>query len=290
MNEIPIIDIHQVEKTENATNFHINSLNKHLKENEEKFAASHKHNFFICVLFTKGSGNHQIDFHTYAIQPGSVFFIKPGQTHHWEFKTQPEGYIFLHTQDFYENPYLKEKLNQFPFYNSTKNPPLLILSQQEIDDIRPLYEELMREYNNNSSFKNLKIFSLITHMYIELSRIYIPSEKKMRIVTPIHMEIITKLESILEAHYKNEKLPKFYASKLFVSTKHLNRIIKTSLNKTTTDLITDRVVLEAKRLMVHSKNSLTTISHELGYQDYAYFSRVFKRKTGISPKKFIKVM
>lgn len=290
MHKIPVIDIRQLGKTEDLNNFHAHCLSKHLKESKERFSSPHKHNFFICVLFTKGNGTHQIDFNTYPIQSGSVFFLKPGQAHHWEFKTQPEGYIFFHTQDFYENPYLNEKLNKFPFYCSNKNPPFLVLSQHEMDDFKPHYEELIREYYNNSIYRNLKIFSLLNLIYIELSRFYTSSDKSVKIVSPNNMKIITKLEYTIEAHYKDEKSPRFYANKLFVSSKHLNRIIKSSLNKTTTDLITDRVVLEAKRLMVHTENSLTAISYTLGYQDYAYFSRVFKRKTGISPKKFKQVI
>lgn len=290
MYEIPIVDIQHFSKNEYLNNFDVNLLSSHLKENEATSASFHKHNFFFCVLFTKGRGTHKIDFDTYSIEPGSVFFLKPGQTHYWKFEIPPEGYIFSHTQDFYGNPYLNEKLNQFPFYRSNKNPPFLILSQQEIDILKPRFEELINEYYNNSVYKKSKIFSLTNLIYIGLSRLYISSDKSVKIVSPINMKIITKLEVAIEAHYKDEKLPRFYANKLFVSTKHLNRIIKSSINKTTTDLIIDRVVLEAKRLIAHSENSLTTISYILGYQDYAYFSRVFKRKTGISPKKFIKVL
>lgn len=290
MHKIPIVDIQHLSKIEYLNDFNVNLLSSHLEENNETSASFHKHNFFFCVLFTKGRGTHKIDFDTYSIEPGSVFFLKPGQTHYWEFEIPPEGYIFSHTQDFYENPYLNEKLNQFPFYRSNKNPPSLILSQQETDNLKPRFEELMNEYYNNSVYKKSKIFSLINLIYIGLSRLYISLDKSVKIVSPINMKIITKLEVAIEAHYKDEKLPRFYANKLFVTTKHLNRVIKTSLNKTTTDLIIERVVLEAKRLMVYSENSLTTISYILGYQDYAYFSRLFKRKTGISPKKFIKVI
>lgn len=291
MYKIPVIDISQLGKTEDLNNFKVNHLSEHLKENKEKFTSSHKHNFFICILFTKGIGNHQIDFNTYPIQPGSVFFLRPGQIHHWEFETQPEGYIFLHTQDFYENLYLNGKLNQFPFYSSIKNPPLLALSQQEINNVTPRFEELIGEFRNNTRhYINLKIVSLLSLIYIEMSRFYTFSSQSVKIVSPINMRIITKLQAFIEMHYKEEKSPGFYAGKLFMTTKHLNRVVKTSLSKTTTDLITDRVVLEAKRLMVHSENSMAAISYELGFQDYAYFSRVFKRTTGISPKKFTKVV
>lgn len=78
----------------------------------------------------------------------------------------------------------------------------------------------------------------------------------------------------------------FYADKLNITTKHLNRITKETLYKTTTDLITEKVILEAKRLLVHSPNTFSSISEMLGFSGYAYFSRVFKSRTGKTPLEF----
>ncbi|WP_430967158.1 helix-turn-helix domain-containing protein [Spongiimicrobium sp. 2-473A-2-J] len=75
---------------------------------------------------------------------------------------------------------------------------------------------------------------------------------------------------------------------MHITPKHLNRITKATLNKKTIELITERVILEAKRLIVHSTSSLTEVARILGYEDYTYFSRVFKLKTNSSPQKFKK--
>ena len=73
-----------------------------------------------------------------------------------------------------------------------------------------------------------------------------------------------------------------------MSEKNLNRICKITFNKTTSDVIADRIILEAKRMLVHSKSSVIQISVELGYEDDSYFIRVFKKRTGETPLQFIK--
>ena len=88
--------------------------------------------------------------------------------------------------------------------------------------------------------------------------------------------------------YKTEKSVTFYANMLNITAKHLNRITKVTINKTSTELITERVILEAKRLIVHSKKPLSITAETLGYNDYAHFSKLFKLKTGITPLRFKK--
>ncbi len=114
----------------------------------------------------------------------------------------------------------------------------------------------------------------------------IPSSKSTTSIT--YIETLRILEKTIETHFKTEKSATFYANTLHITSKHLNRITKTTVGKTTTDLITERVILESKRLMVHSKNTLQNVSEILGYQDYAYFSRVFKQKTTMTPLEFKK--
>ncbi|MGB5818250.1 MAG: AraC family transcriptional regulator [Saonia sp.] len=286
MKTIPILHIGQFEEEESLTDFYSNDLQSHLKKNEKIFYKPHRHNFFLCVLFTKGSGTHEIDFNTYTIQAGSVFFLKPGQTHYWKFDDTPRGYIFFHTQDFYELCFSEATLARFPFYYSHKNPPHLTLTSDELLLLEPLFQEINLEYHRNLIYKKHKLAGLIHLAYIDLARFYVTFEPSEQLSSSVYLRTLSALESSIDQFYKTEKSAKFYANELHISTKHLNRITKTTLNKTTTELITERVLLEAKRLIVHSENSLSAISEILGYGDYAYFSRVFKSKTNSTPLVF----
>ncbi len=288
MKVIPNLNIQEFEPYIPLSNFYSNDIKQHLERNRNHFHKPHKHNFFLCVLFSKGTGVHEIDFNCYNISPGTVFFLRPGQTHFWKFESAPEGYIFFHTQDFYELHFSRSKLEQFPFYYSYDNEPLLQLTSIGVNFLEARFKELNDEYKTDKPYKSQKMASLINLVYIDLARQYITKENTKEITSNTYSETLRLLEKNIEKNFKTEKSAQFYANELNITSKHLNRIVKTTLGKTTTDLITDRVILESKRLIVHSGNSLSAISEILGYQDYAYFSRLFKIKTNTTPLEFKK--
>ncbi|MBL4559957.1 MAG: AraC family transcriptional regulator [Labilibaculum sp.] len=150
------------------------------------------------------------------------------------------------------------------------------------------FKDINTEFYQNLIYKKQKIASLINTTYIDLARYYVKFEPTDNGTSITYIETLRALEKAIDHYYKTEKSARFYANYLNVSIKHLNRIVKSTLDKTTTDLITERVLLESKRLMVHSNNSLSTIAEILGYEDYAYFSKVFKSKTNITPLNFKK--
>lgn len=288
MNIIPILHIKQFEKEIPAADIYSNVLSTHLVTNEHIIHTSHKHDFFLCVLFTKGSGIHEIDFDSYEVGPGSVFFLKPGQTHSWKFNSTPEGYIFFHTQDFYEFHFSNSKLSQFPFYFSHTNPPFLRLSVEDTNAIATRFKEINTEYYMQLPYKEQKIANLINLVYMDLARRYSTVENTREISSVAYLQALETLEKSIDIHFKEEKSASFYASQLHISPKHLNRITKNTIDKTTTEVIIERVMLEAKRLIVHTDRSLSSISEMLGYDDYAYFSKVFKMKSGMTPYDFKK--
>jgi AraC-like DNA-binding protein len=239
-------------------------------------------------MFTEGSGTHEIDFNSYTINPGKVFFLKPGQTHFWKFDTKPEGFIFFHSQEFYEMKFLDHALSSFPFFYSHQNPPLLELSQKRLNELKLKFEEIYAEYQQNKLLRELKIINLINSIYIELTREYITDINIENLVSSNYSKILENLENLINTNFYREKLPNFYANQLNITTKHLNRIVKQTINKTTSQLISERILLEAKRLIVHSNNNLANIADTLEFSDYAYFSKFFKSKTGTTPMNFKK--
>ena len=284
--KIPILNIRKFEKEELLNDFYSNSFYNHIVENRDQVNKPHSHDFFLCVFFTRGTGKHEIDFNTYPIVPGAIFFLKPGQTHFWEFEEIPEGFIFFHTQEFHDFYFLNHKLSSFPFWFSINNPPIMVLHPEKIKKIEPLFEEINSEYAKEEAFKRIKLVNLLNLVYVELSREYSSTELNSGSTSPAYIKILRGLETLVEEFYRVEKSAKFYADKLNITNKHLNRVTRETLNKTTTDLITERVILEARRLIVHSTNTLSELGEMLGYSDYAYFSKVFKLKTGMTPLEF----
>ncbi|SHJ06812.1 AraC-type DNA-binding protein [Arenibacter nanhaiticus] len=286
MSHPRILTIHQFEQDIATPEFYCNTFKDHIACHHGTISKPHKHDFYVTVIFTEGEGIHEIDFHTYPIRPGSVFFLKPGQTHHWNYSKNTEGYIFLHSENFYVLEFLSRSLQNFPFYYSAHNTPYLNLNQENIHKMVPYFQLLKREFDAAAILKKQKIIGLIDLIYIDLSRLYLEQAPTDTIKSTTYIKKLRALEKLIENQYLAEKSPAFYADLLNITPKHLNRITQTTLGKTTVALITDRVLLEAKRMLVYSNDSFTNIARHLGYEDYAYFSKLFKQKTGLTPSQF----
>lgn len=141
--------------------------------------------------------------------------------------------------------------------------------------VHDLCHNLLQEYKASHEYKALKIHSLITLVYIALTRAYSPTNHKVKRNSHYDSTIRT-LEHLVEISYKDEKGPSYYADQLNITLKHLNRICNHVLGTSVSQVITARVLLEAKRLLMFRDLSIAEVANQLGYSDYSYFSRLFK--------------
>jgi len=283
----PIYDIKDLQYSGTEDNFYANTISNHFRMHAKRIKLPHGHTFYVSIFATKGTGTHKIDFTTYDFKPGYIFILFPGQVHNWEISEDAEGYIFAHTREFFDLNFTYEKVDNFPFFSSIHNQPLVEIEKVDMKEVETRYEEILEEYGGNGLMRFQKIASLINVLYIELSRFYIPDTLRAK-QNLGNLCKIRELERLIDKNFKTIKSPNKYAEMMCLSNKHLNRMCKATLNKTTTELITDRIMLEAKRMLAHSKHNASEIADELGYSENAYFFRLFKKKTGKTPMEFSK--
>jgi len=168
MEMISVLDISQLKFGEGQKDFYVNRIPPHIAENHSKITRPHKHNSYLTILFTKGSGRHEIDFNSYEIKPGSLFVLAPGKTHHWELSEDIDGYIFSHTANFYDLHYSHNRLHQFPFFYSIQNTPFLALDSENSKKTEHLFRKLLDEYESAKNFQQQLIISYIDIIYIGL--------------------------------------------------------------------------------------------------------------------------
>jgi len=287
MKNFTVLNIDQFETRNKTEGFYINTIEKHLATAHRNIHKPHKHNFYLTALFTHGSGIHEIDFVKYEVKPGSLFFLNPGQMHHWELSDATRGFIFFHSQSFYDLHFAMGKINHYPFFQSIQNLPVLYLEKKKVPYFSRLFDEILNESLLINLFKVSKIIALTELIYIESTRLYTGNESLERVKLNAYSEKFQQFEHLVERHYKTEKSASQYADWLHISPKHLNRITQNMVNKTTTDIILERVFLEAKRELITQKFSFSEIATDLGYVDYAYFSRLFKKKCSETPSEFL---
>ena len=264
-------------------NLYVNTFQNHLKEH--RFIESlHRHDFYVLVLFTNGTGLHKIDFDTFDITKGSLFLMQPGQIHLWELSSDIDGYIVFFSKEIYNLHFRDKKIEEYLFFQSSKNKPELVLNIDEMKQIQPFFELIVNENQEDQLQKKDKMLNLLDCILVEILRIYNIESNHL---TSTYNHKLKEFEILLEEYYKIEKSPSFYADKMSITLKHLNRISKNILNITITELITRRVILESKRIMVDKNKTIAQIADELGYSNYSYFSKLFKKSVGITPTEFV---
>ncbi|MET0759372.1 MAG: AraC family transcriptional regulator [Flavobacterium sp.] len=282
MKKNPVYEIQHFKHHSHQNELYVNTFKNHLTAHSF-IEDPHRHNFYVLVLFTKGTGVHEIDFDTFEINAGSLFIIQPGQIHNWKLSADIEGYIIFYSQVIYNLYFGSKKIEEYPFYQSVKNKPEIQLNEIELYKIRPYFDLMIDENQSNNLKKEDKLLNLLDIIHIEISRKYL-SENDHAIHTYNYK--ISQFEKLLEQHFKSEKSPSFYASKMNITLKHLNRICKNLLNETATEMITKRIILEAKRMLIDKNKTVSETADELGYINYSYFSKLFKKYSGLTPTDF----
>lgn len=288
MNSISVLHINLFQSEKNAPDFYFNTLRNHLVSSHKHIEKPHRHDFYVTVIFTKGTGTHEIDFQKYDVSEGSLFFLSPGQVHSWELSPDTDGYIFFFSQPYYEMHYVNQKLKNFPFFNSPSFPRKLQLQSTELEAMIRLFEAIQNEHQSQNVMKQGFILSLITQIYIQSVREFSKDDEKTSATSVSYFKHYQDFENLLEESFTSQKSISFYASQLNISAKHLNRITQTVMQKTASEIITERVILEAKRMLIYLDEGLVEIAFRLGYEEYSYFARMFRKNTGITPSQFIK--
>ncbi|WP_343635742.1 helix-turn-helix transcriptional regulator [Fluviicola sp.] len=266
--------------------FYINRFSEHLKKYHSDINHPHKHDFYLTVFFEKGSGRHDIDFNAYSIQPNSVFFLQPEQIHHWEFEEEAEGWIFFHSEDFYKLYVTHFELYQWPFFQSRDSNPKLDIAGDQAALLQQRFAEMMSEYKENTKHSFLKIASLSQLIYADLARIYGEQTSSGLPKNNLYQDHFHRFIKLLDEHYMEHKNASFYASELAMTTKHLHRVCLSCAGKSTSQLIAERLILEAKRKLVSDSKSIQEIADDLGFENYPYFHLFFKKHAGETPKQF----
>lgn len=281
----PRLPIEKFDENGLLQTFYINIFSDHLNKYHSDINHPHKHDFYLFVLFTKGQGVHSIDFQNYTVEPGAAFFLQPEQIHDWHFTEEPEGWIFFHSENFYKLYSSELDLKHWPFFQSKTASHKIRLEEALMNRCIERLTEIREEYLHNIQYSFLKIANLCSLIYSDLGRAYI-NEGTNTSHNNTYLNHFSAFTKLLETHYLAEKKSTFYASKLGVSTKHLHRICKAETGKSTSQIIADRTVLEAKRKLVSEQKTIQEIAFELGFESVPYFQLFFKKHAGETPKNF----
>ena len=275
-DSVPIISIQSFRKGQLAGRDELLFNELHGERHIDK---PHKHDFFVIILFDKASVTHNIDSKDYPIDDKEIHILFPGQMHKWQINDGTIGYQLMTERSFFEQfaPYFR-----FSFTNY-QNHPVIKLSDEA-------FSKLMYEFN--AIKEELKSENSLVHLINARAAVIaaIVSKEAEQVFTEFKVyqsnPRLAKFNMLIDEFYKEEKSVIFYAEKLHISANYLNILCKKNLKVSATQLIQQRIIIEAKRLLKSGDLSIKEIAFDLGFTDHAYFSNFFKAQTNITPSEF----
>ncbi len=251
----------------------------------KQLLVSHRHTFYHVLLFTKGSGIQTIDFEQYKICPGLIYFMIPGQVHKWEFSGDVDGYVVNFSENifrsFISNAFY---LEQFPFFRGIASDSVLHLKGGELNEVVHFFELLLNEINKKDQFSVDMVCFQLMSLFISITR-HNPAQAVKQIPDQKQMTLYN-FRKLVNEHYAQHRLPKYYAALLHISLNRLNAITKELLDKPAGELIRERILLEAKRLLVNAELNISEIAYQLNFTDNSYFTKFFKKYELVTPEEF----
>ena len=238
----------------------------------------HKHNFYEIIWPWQGDGTHLIDFQEYSLNSRGVFFLKPDQINKFASKNLA-GYIIEFNELFLcQEPQDRAALGKLCQLNYFQ------LNSELESTVKKLLVLLYKEYLSEDSNSDL-VRTYLKAVIINFSKVL----KSANLATyDRDTGRIYHINKLLEENFMTHKNVKFYADSLALTPKRLNEILKLKTGKTMTELIHNRLDIEARRELTFSQLSVKDIALKLGFDDPYYFSRFFLRTAGMYPQDYRK--
>lgn len=243
---------------------------------------------YFKILYLPAGYKLRVDFACYDTQQPTLFFISPNQYLELEIAGEESGYFIFYNRDFYcIQIHDQEVACDGLLFNNIRNMPKVELLENEIAFLGGLFKEMIGEFQLNDSSLEEMMRTYLKQLLIRATR----SWKRQHLTHDVtdqqsDLEFFRKFTRLVEEHYKSKHTVADYADFLCMAPKTITHKFNRLRLPQPNEIIKNRIILEAKRLLVHTSLTAKEIAYELGYNDPAYFSRLFQTKTGESPSGF----
>jgi len=257
------------------------------EENVDSLNSADYRQYIKVLLLSKGS-ELQVDLAEYSVKQPSLFFVSPNQHLHIKKLGKEEGHFIFYNRDFYCIQIHDEEVAcNGLLFNNIYNMPMVELDNSEIPFFSYIFGQMTDEFGLNDTSLEEMLRTYLKQLFIKSVRLW----KKQNLDKELteqnsDLEFFRKFMLLVDEHYKEKHHVADYAELLFMAPKTISHKFKRLNLPQPNDVIKNRILLEAKRLLVHTNLTAKEVGYELGYEDPAYFSRLFVQKSGETPSAF----
>ena len=234
----------------------------------------------------QGKGTYNIDFESYTFNDNVLFFLSPGQIFSVESEEIKEAYKLTFVRDFYcIQTHDKEVACNGVLFNNVYETPFVKPCESDTKKLNFILESLIDEFNENETAQYDMLQSYLKQFIILSVRV----KKEHHIIkNDEETKLFKDFSLLVNQNFKTLHAVTDYANRLGVSPKSLTKHFQKIGLQTPSDFIKNRIVLEAKRQLIYTDDSVKQIAYSIGFNDSAYFTRFFKKATSKSPLQFKK--
>ncbi len=239
---------------------------------------------YMIFFIEEGSGRYSIDFNEFEINGTGLFCLSPGQVLTVMAESMKSGFEIKFNREFYcVETHGKEIACNGVIFNNIHKATFLQLEPNEVPPFRMLLDNMIRELQNPGKAHRDLLETYLRMFLIEVLR---KQDERSILTTNGNTEenrLVGDFIALVDKHFRKKRAVSDYAEMLFVSPKSLAKRLNAEGYRTPTEIIRDRIVLEAKRDLRFTKKSVKEIAFDLGFDDPAYFTRFFKKAGNESP-------
>lgn len=243
---------------------------------------------FIKIIFLRSGSRIQVDFKEYQLEQNALFFVQGGQYYQID-EAVSNGALLFYNRDFYcVEIHDKEVACDGILFHNIYEIPVVYLEETQSVIMQGILAEIKSEMQAEESGMEEMLRILLKQIIIRATRLWKQAHQVENEESRQDVEFARRFSQLVEAHYVTRHSVADYAALLNITPKALQKRVAKYSKLTPNDIIKDRIILEAKRLLVHTDLSVKEIGYKLGYEDPAYFIRLFTNHTEESPQHFRK--
>ena len=251
------------------------------------FDFAQRNNYYSLIWIGRGSGQLRCDFSNYSFKGNTLFSFSPYQAFMFLSTQGVMGVVIQFHPDFFcIHKHQREVACNGVLFNNIYQPPFVVPDQLATSKLKLVVEQIQAELINPGLAQYELLVSYLKIFLITASRLKTEQQPKswQSITRNKEPFVLQDLKDSIEKNFKAKHSPGDYARSLNISVKALAKLTKSHFNKTITELISERIIIEAKRELYLTNKAIKEIAYELGYEDEYYFSRFFKIHAEVSPQ------
>ena len=256
-------------------------------EDKNQYEQIQRLNYYSIIWIKNGTGKVKADFSEYNFTDNSMFAFSPYQPFMLTAETETAGIVLNFHPDFFcIHKHQQEVACNGVLFNNVYQPPFVSVDDSAAATFEMLITQMKTDLQAPALAQYELLVSYLKIFLIIASRLKTQQHPESLSTSAENTEpfILQTLKNYIELHFKTKHSASDYAGFLNISSKALAKITKTHFNKTLTDLISERIIIEAKRELYLTDKPVKEIAWELGYEDEHYFSRFFKNNADVSPQ------